>query len=195
MLKDSTILQRVAIGDRSAVDDCIEKYGGLIWSIGKRYLRDVADLEDVTQEVFIELWQTAKRFDPARGTEPNFVALVARRRMVDRLRRMGTEQNRVPTESIDDVVDIGTVVSDHLMWGEEIERTAHCLEKLESVRKQVLVLHLRDGFSLGRISEALKLPLGTIKSHARRGLLQVQRCVGFHDAVSQVSSIANGEMR
>jgi len=195
MLDDSTILQRVAIGDQTAVDDCIEKYGGLIWSIGKRYLRDITDLEDVTQEVFIELWQTAKRFDPSLGSESNFVALIARRRMVDRLRRRGTEQNRVPTESIDDVGEISVDVSERLTWGDEIERTVGCLEKLESVRKQVLVLHLRDGYSHGRISDALKLPLGTIKSHARRGLLQMQRCVGLHDAVRQVSSLANGELR
>lgn len=191
----STILQRVALGDRTAVDDCIGQYGGLVWSIGKRYLRDTADIDDVTQEVFVELWQKAGRFDPDQGTESNFVAMIARRRMMDRLRRIGTTKNAPHTHRIDDVEEIGVLTSDTMILDEEMRRTATCLEKLDAVRRKVLLMHLRDGQSHGRIADAMRLPLGTIKSHARRGLLQVQRCVGMPVEVKQRSPLVKGDLR
>lgn len=199
MIDGSSLLQRIAVGDRTAVDDCIDQYGGLIWSIGKRYLCDNADLEDATQEVFIELWQQAGRFDPKLGTEVSFVALIARRRMTDRLRRSTSATNSLMVQSIDDDLmdqasDSKLSQVDAMVWGEEIRQTANCLAKLDSVRRKILVLHLRDGQSHRRIADLLQLPLGTIKSHARRGLLQVQRCVGLaHDTPHRVS-VANGDM-
>ena len=194
MPTDPSILQRVAIGDRTAVGDCIEQYGKLIWTIGRRYLRDTTDLEDVTQEVFIELWQTANRFDPTQGTEATFVALIARRRVIDRLRKRLAERARLKTQSIEQVEEIGVSRADSLIWGEEFERIVSCLEKLDAVRRKVLILHVRDGHSHVRISDALKVPLGTIKSHARRGLLQLQRCVGISAVVEQVSSLSSGDV-
>lgn len=198
MHETPTILQRVAVGDRTAVDDCIEQYGGLIWTIGKRYLCDVSDLEDVTQEVFIELWQKAGRFDPQRGTESSFVALVARRRVTDRLRRSSAAKNEGPVHSIEEFEEMdefGVSDVDSMIWGEEITRTASCLEKLEQIRRRVLIMHLRDGESHGRIADILQLPLGTIKSHARRGLLQMQRCVGVQVDVEPTPSLAKGDAR
>lgn len=195
MPEASSILRRVALGDRTAVDDCIKQYGGLIWSIGKRYLRDVTEVEDVTQEVFVELWQKAGRFDPSQGSEASFVALIARRRMTDRLRRAGRAKSAPQTHHLDEVDEIGVSEGDSLVWDEETRRTASCLQKLDAVRRSVLIMHLRDGESHRRIADALKLPLGTIKSHARRGLLQVQRCVGLHDGVEASSSLARGDLR
>ena len=194
MPDDSTILQRVALGDHTAVDDCIEQYGGLIWSIGKRYLRDTADIDDVTQEVFIELWQKADRFNPDQGAESSFVAMIARRRMMDRLRRTGAKRSVPDTHRIDDVDEIGVTADDAMIWDEEMRRTTACLERLDSVRRNILVMHLRDGQSHGRIADAMKLPLGTIKSHARRGLLQMQRCVGLSGDAESSSPAAKGDL-
>lgn len=189
----SSILQRVATGDRTAVDECIEQYGGLIWSIGKNYLRDTSDLEDVTQEVFIELWQSAKRFDPSQGSEVGFVALVARRRMMDRVRRANSRKSAA-VQSIEEVDEIGVLEPDAQVWGEELEKVVGCLDKLQSIRKKILVMHLRDGVPHVRISDVLKVPLGTVKSHARRGLLQMQRCVGIPTGAGQVSSLTGGDV-
>lgn len=195
MSDDPTILQRIAIGDRTAVDDCIEQYGGLIWSVGRRYLCNTADLEDATQEVFVELWQKAVTFDPAQGTESSFVVMIARRRMVDRLRRSGAAKSGPPLQSIDDADEIGVMELDSLVWGEEVQQIAGCLAKLDSIRKRILVMHLRDGESHGRIADALKLPLGTIKSHARRGLLQMQQCLGVRLDEEKSSAVDAGVLR
>jgi len=88
-------------------------------------------------------------------------------------------RNRISIEPIEEVGEIGILRVDSLMLGEEIERTVSCLEKLESARKQVFVLHLRNVHSHGRISDAMKSPLGKIKSDARRGLYKCSYAWGF----------------
>jgi RNA polymerase sigma-70 factor (ECF subfamily) len=83
------ILVRVAAGDGTAVRACQDTFGGLVWSIARRMLGATAEAEDAVQEVFIELWRSAGRYDPERGTEVQFVATIARRRIIDRVRRLG----------------------------------------------------------------------------------------------------------
>lgn len=190
MQKSSTILQRIARGDRAAVDDCIKTYSGLIWSIGKRYLSDPCELEDVTQEIFIELWKNASRFDPACSQEGTFIAMIARRRVIDRFRR----QRSVPSvESLEEnhfePPEDATI--DSLTWGEDLIRVLRCMRGLDKARREVLILNLRDGVPMGRIAERLALPLGTVKSHARRGLIQVRRCMGLEplDVRSQSAEV------
>ncbi len=84
------LLQRIAQGDESAVPACLAAYGGLVWSLARRYASDPSDAEDAAQEVFIELWRHAGRFDPAVASEATFVATVARRRLLDRARSSTT---------------------------------------------------------------------------------------------------------
>lgn len=72
-----TILQRISAGDQDAVAACLDEYGGLVWRLALRYLNSKADAEDATQEIFISIWASAHRFDPAKGSEAAFVATVA----------------------------------------------------------------------------------------------------------------------
>ena len=83
-----TLLARVARGDEDAVSACMDRFGGLVWSLARRYLRNDAEAADAVQEIFIELWQNAKRYDPERGSEETFVAVLTRRRLIDRLRKL-----------------------------------------------------------------------------------------------------------
>src|ERR1043165_482447 len=89
------LLARVAGGDPRAVRDCIARYGGLVWSIARRF--EGADAEDAVQEIFLDLWKSAARFDPQIASEPAFVAMIARRRLIDRRR---TRRRRPTTETI-----------------------------------------------------------------------------------------------
>ena len=82
-----TILQRIASGDSLAVQECLDTYGGLIWSLARRMLPDVNEAEDAVQEIFIEIWKTAERFDESKSSETTYVAMIARRRLIDRLRK------------------------------------------------------------------------------------------------------------
>jgi RNA polymerase sigma-70 factor (ECF subfamily) len=184
MALTSPVLERLAEGDCSAVDECIQRYGGLIWSIGKRYLKDVSDLEDVTQEVFVELWRTADRFDQSRSTEGSFISMIARRRCIDRLRRIrsGHECERLDEQlgTLPDKFVTGiSAVDNSLSDEEDLSRVMDCLGKLDEVRRQVLIMNLRDGKVISQIADQLQLPLGTAKSHARRALIQVRRCLGL----------------
>ena len=78
-----SVLQRVAAGDMAAMQECIDEYGGLIWSLARRFCASPADAEDATQEVFIALWENAGKFDESKGAEVTYVAMIARRRLID----------------------------------------------------------------------------------------------------------------
>jgi RNA polymerase sigma-70 factor (ECF subfamily) len=98
---EQAILQRIASGDRTAVDDCLKAYGGLVWSIARKMLRNTEEAEDAVQEIFIDIWKNAERFDASRASETTFVAMIARRRLIDKIRY---STRRISADSLDDVL-------------------------------------------------------------------------------------------
>ena len=90
-----SVLQRVAAGEMAAMQECIDEYGGLIWSLARRFCSSPAEAEDAAQEVFIALWENAARFDEAKGAEVTFVAMIARRRLIDSGRKQQRRRNAV----------------------------------------------------------------------------------------------------
>jgi RNA polymerase sigma factor (sigma-70 family) len=177
-LQDS-LLPRIADGDQSAVPECISRYGGLIWTLARRRLASREDAEDVVQEVFVDLWRSADRFDPQVAEEITFVAMIARRRVIDRLRR-GSESRQ--TASIDEagaaeVPDPAgdAAVDRRLELGEQARLADAQLAQLKPEEQQVLRLSIYDSLSHSAIAEQTGLPLGTVKSHIRRGLDSLRR--------------------
>ena len=165
-------LVRVARGDGAAVQACVDQYGGLIWSLASRYLGNAPEAEDAVQEVFIELWKSAARFDPAKASEKTFVAMVARRRIIDSLRR---RTRRRDVDSIDD--DGRPPVVDEAMGverGLEARRAAENFQEMVPARRQVLELSVYSGLTHQEIATELSMPLGTVKSHITRGLAQIR---------------------
>ncbi|MCX5746449.1 MAG: sigma-70 family RNA polymerase sigma factor, partial [Proteobacteria bacterium] len=81
------LLARVAVGDRGALRECLDRYGGLVWSIARRF--EASEAEDAVQEIFVDLWKSAVRYDPEVASEPTFIAMIARRRLIDRRRSRG----------------------------------------------------------------------------------------------------------
>jgi len=173
MTTEPTILDRVAAGEPLAVEGCMVKYRGLVWSIARRFVGVYADAEDAVQDVFIELWRNAGRFDPTMGAESTFVATVARRRLIDRHRRRARRPKTVPLVAEPAV----TARSDteHLEALEEGRHARGLLEKLRPEQRQVLELTFDQGMSQQEIAEATKLPLGTVKTHTRRGLMRLRQ--------------------
>ncbi len=166
------LLQRIASGDSAAVRECIDQYGALVWSIARRLSRTPADAEDATQEIFLDIWRSASRFDASQGSEKVFIAMIARRRLIDRLRKTSAEP---PMDSIDVVetaawADPGTA-SETAM---EAEQAARALAELRPEQRQVLELGLLHGLSQSEIATRLGMPLGTVKSFMRRGLIKVR---------------------
>jgi RNA polymerase sigma-70 factor, ECF subfamily len=166
------LLQRIASGDSAAVRECIDQYGALVWSIARRLSRTPADAEDATQEIFLDIWRSASRFDASQGSEKVFIAMIARRRLIDKLRKTSAEP---PMDSIDVVetvawADPGTA-SETAM---EAEQAARALAELRPEQRQVLELGLLHGLSQSEIATRLGMPLGTVKSFMRRGLIKVR---------------------
>ena len=167
------MLERIAAGDPSAVNGCLEKYRGLVWSITRRFAGNDPDAEDAVQEIFIELWRHAGRFDAAVAKESTFVAMIARRRLIDRRRRQGRRPEVVPLDS-EPAVSTNSEV-ERLAEREEAQRARRFLEKLRPEQRQVLQLSFDEGMSQHEIAEATKLPLGTVKTHTRRGLMRLRQ--------------------
>jgi len=162
----ATLLWRVASGDPQAIRDCLAQYGGLVWSITRRF--EAADAEDAVQEIFLDLWKSAARFDPAIASEPVFVAMIARRRLIDRRR---TRRRRPTTETITTEPPVGGAAPDACA---EASQAARALSRLRPEQRQVLVLATCHGMSHGEIAEQTGMPLGTVKAHARRGLMSIR---------------------
>jgi RNA polymerase sigma factor (sigma-70 family) len=172
-----SILKRIASGDESAVPACIDKYGGLVWSIARKLLRNSDDAEDAVQEVFVDIWKNAARFDESKSSETTFIAMIARRRLIDRIRH---STRRISADSLDDVLlEPFSRGDQELQTSIEAEQAAEAMRHLRPEQQQVLRLSIVHGMSHQEISEATGIPLGTVKTHARRGILQVRELLGI----------------
>ena len=118
-----SVLQRIASGDSDAVRECIEQYGALVWSLARRLSRTASDAEDATQEIFLDIWRSASRFDATQGSDKVFIAMIARRRLIDRLRKTTAEPPMDPVETLEAVAwaDPGTA-SETAMEAEQASR-------------------------------------------------------------------------
>lgn len=165
----NSLLHRVAAGDRSAVRECLTRYGGLVWSLARRSTPNQADAEDAVQEIFVDLWQSAARFDPSVASEPTFIAMIARRRLIDRARR---RQRRRDTETLQ--VEMIPVDQPRPELGIEAQQAARALSQLRPEQREVLLLTTCHGLSHEEVANQTGMPLGTVKAHARRGLIRVR---------------------
>jgi RNA polymerase sigma-70 factor, ECF subfamily len=177
-----SVLVKVAQGDQRAVRACIDQFGSLVWSIARRLTRTRADAEDAVQEIFTDIWRSASRFDPAQGSEKVFVATIARRRLIDRLRRISNQGTTTSTDEIDTLTWADP--RNHAEMSAEAQTAARAVMQLRPEQRQVLELGLLQGLSHSEIAETLNMPLGTVKTMMRRGLIQVRELMGIDDDAS-----------
>jgi len=170
---EKSILQRIADGDKTAVKDCLDTYRGLVWSQARRFLRNPADAEDAVQDIFIAIWSAAGKYDPAIASESAFIATIARRRLIDQLRKAG---RRPATESLDgeESTQGQPFVNSSLEESAEIENVRRALESIQPEYREILTMSHYEGYSHSEIASRLEVPLGTVKSRMRRGLMQVR---------------------
>ncbi|MEL6497742.1 MAG: sigma-70 family RNA polymerase sigma factor [Planctomycetota bacterium] len=171
---DQNLLPLIATGDQSAVEDCLDRYGGLVWSLARRMCPTRDEAEDAVQEIFIEVWKNAGRFDASIASEVTFIAVIARRRLIDRRRRAGRrpDESTIIEETIRDGSN-GDVESAQVI-GEEAEIAREVMRELSEEQQRVLQLSIFYGQSHEKIARSTGLPLGTVKTHARRGLIRVR---------------------
>jgi RNA polymerase sigma-70 factor (ECF subfamily) len=169
------VLPRIAAGDQSAVSECLARYGGLVWALARRFLANLSDAEDAVQEIFVDLWRNAPRFDPNVASEATFVTLLARRRLIDRRRRDtrrldGSQALPLP----DSLAAAGGDGAARAELADEAAHAAGALARLREEPRRCLQLAIYHGLTHDEISRATGLPLGTVKTHVRRGLLRVR---------------------
>jgi len=171
-----SLLERIANGDRAAVGLCIKKYSGLVWSLARRFIRNEADAEEAVQDVFMELWSNAKRFDANKAAEPTWISLVARRRLIDRARKEQRQPDRVPLADVEQAMSRdGQSAIEAIV---ETQRVLKLIDHMRPEQRQVLRMSAWLGMSHSAIAEQTNLPLGTVKSHLRRGLTLIRQQLG-----------------
>jgi RNA polymerase sigma-70 factor (ECF subfamily) len=172
-----SVLQRISSGDSAALRACIDQYGGLVWNLARRLSRTASDAEDATQEIFLDVWKSADRFDAAQGSEKMFIAMIARRRLIDRLRKTSAQPPMDPLEALESIACADP--SNDSESASEAENAVRALQELKPDQRQVLELGLLQGLSQSEISAKLGVPLGSVKSLMRRGLIKVREAMNI----------------
>lgn len=170
-------LQRVAAGDAAAVQQCIDRYGALVWSLARRLCRSRADAEDAVQEVFIALWESAAGFNPGRGAEITWVSTIARRKLIDRARKEMRDQDllaRAAALKEPDLWRAGAGGPEAHETGDEVRRAVQAIAQLAADDQRVVKLAVHYGLTHEAIARHTGLPLGTVKTRIRRGLLRIR---------------------
>lgn len=168
-------LSRVAAGDRVAMRECIERYSRLVWSLAVRLSPSRADAEDAVQEIFVSLWQNASRYEPSRASEATFITVVARRRLIDRMRRHGKAVGAGAEDFDADAVPAPDAPAIELT--EEAKAARVAMGQLPADRRRVVAMSVVEGLTQEEIAAQTNMPLGTVKSHLRRGLLAVREAL------------------
>ena len=171
------LLTLVARGDQGAFEALYERLARPAYGLIRKVLRDPAQSEEVVQEVLLEVWRTASRFDPARGGAATWVLTIAHRRAVDRVRSeaaaAGREQriSRAAGAARDDVADSVEATLD-------AELLRRCLGGLSDVQRESITLAYYGGYTYPEVAKLLEVALGTIKSRIRDGLNRLRDCLG-----------------
>jgi RNA polymerase sigma-70 factor, ECF subfamily len=170
------LMNRVGRGDEEAFSAVYEQVSSTVYGLVLRVLRDPAQAEEVAQEVLLEVWRTASRFDPARGSAQAWVATMAHRRAVDRVRSAQAAARRddqaAPLEASPD--EVAEVVEAKL----DRERVRRCLGTLTDLQRESIVLAYYGGYTYREVSGLLGVALGTTKTRMRDGLIRLRDCLG-----------------
>lgn len=176
------LLGRVAAGDNKAVSEVLDRYGSLVWSLARRFTSNASEAEDAVQEIFIDVWKSAGRYDESIAKEWTFVAMVARRRLIDRRRKRDREPDiQGLPELLESSGDSGL---EAVEMQDDVERAQQAMAKLRPEQAKVLQMSVIDGLTHQQISSKTSMPLGTVKTHARRGLLKVREILDKRGAGS-----------
>ena len=165
----AVLMERVQRGDREAFSDLYDELSPVVYGVTLRVLRDKALAEEVTQEIFVEIWKTATRFDGARGNVRSWAATIAHRRAVDRVRSVEAARRRDQADA-DDREEATGGVDDEVVSKMQSDVVRAALNVLSEKQRKAIELAYFDGLSYREVALALDLPEGTVKSRIRDGM-------------------------
>ncbi|MGW1890975.1 sigma-70 family RNA polymerase sigma factor [Streptomyces sp. NPDC002004] len=172
------LLVLVAEGDQKAFENLYALVSGPVFGLVRRVVRDPAQSEEVAQEVLLDVWRSAARFDPGRGSALSWVLTLAHRRAVDRVRSARAADEREQREGRRAQGPAFDQVAEAVEAGLEREWVRRCLDRLTALQRQSLTLAYYDGYTYREVAERLSLPLGTVKTRMRDGLTRLRNCLG-----------------
>ncbi len=169
------LLAQVARGDHLAYELVYDRLAGPVYGVARKVLRDSAQSEEVAQEVMLDVWRSAARYDPARGSAVAWVMTIAHRRAVDRVRAENAstarEQKIMPGPVLDD--DVAQVVEMAL----DRQRVRRCMDSLTTLQAEAIKLAYYGGYTYPEVAELLGVALGTVKTRIRDGLIRMRDCM------------------
>ena len=171
----AAVMASVAGGDRGAFRILYQRTSAKLYGICLRLLGSEAEAQEVLQDAFVTVWRSAAQFDPAKASAITWLSVVARNKAIDRLR-----QRRPAGEDIDaaaEVPDDSPLATAVIEQEDDARRLAHCLEQLEDRSRAMIRAAFFDGASYPELAEREGVPLGTMKSWIRRGLLRLRGCL------------------
>lgn len=169
------LLPRIASGDANAVELCIAKYGNLVYSIALKMVSNNTDAEDLTQEIFVEIWRSAGRFNATESPEIVFISMIARRKCIDRIRKNSAAKILKTVELVDEMSKL--VDKEHIEKesdNEDADKIMTILNHLPEEQRKSLLLAIVNGLTHSEIAENLSIPLGTVKTNIRRGMQAIR---------------------
>ena len=177
--EDAELLRAVARGDEAAFARVYDRYSPILLGLLLRILRSRAEAEDVLQEVFLQVWQQARSFDPTRGRPFTWLVTLSRSRAIDRLRAVDSRERAAQRSAEDappDAAPQGRADEDAIR-AEHAEAVRDALSELPEEQRQVLVLAYLEGMSQSEIAAAKNQPLGTVKTRTRAGLKKLSEAL------------------
>ncbi|GAA5037596.1 sigma-70 family RNA polymerase sigma factor [Streptomyces siamensis] len=172
------LMAEVARGDTEAFATLYDVVAGPVLGIVRRVVRDGAQSEEVAQEVLVEVWRTAARYRPERGSVMNWVLTLAHQRSVDRVRSVEASAAREQRAALLDRTPEFDEVTEQVEARLEHEQVRRCLRTLTELQRQSVTLAYYRGLTYREVAELLSLPLGTVKTRLRDGLIRLRDCLG-----------------
>jgi RNA polymerase sigma-70 factor (ECF subfamily) len=170
-------LVRVGTGDRAALRTVYDDSAPKIFGVLIRILKDRSEAEDVLPDVYVTLWRKAALFDPERAGAMTWLIAIARNRAIDRIRSGAMNRRSAPVEEAIDVKDSAPGALDMVVKAEQQARLGTCLGELEEKTSSAIRSAFMDGLTYEQLAERMSVPLGTMKSWIRRGLLKLRACL------------------
>ncbi|MBF0671978.1 MAG: ECF RNA polymerase sigma factor SigK [Salinibacterium sp.] len=174
----SALLARVATGDQAAFAQLYDAVAPRVLGLIRRVLVDPAQSEEVAQEVFLEIWQNAPRYDSAKGAAMTWIMTMAHRRAIDRIRSSQSSRDRDEAIGIRDLAGPVDDVAETVATTLEAERVKVAMARLSELQREAVSLAYYGGLTQTEVAERLQVPLGTVKTRIRDGMLRLRTELG-----------------
>jgi len=172
------LLGLIAQGDKAAFGQLYDQIAPRVLGLVRRLLRDHAQSEEVTQEIFLEIWQSATRYDSSKGVASSWIMTMAHRRAVDRVRASQASRDRDVKIGIRDYSPDYDNVSESVQIKIEHERVEKAMLRLTELQRQAVTLAYFGGYSHSEVAAMLSVPIGTVKTRLRDGMIRLRDELG-----------------